>query len=350
MDSNEKEFNGIENEEVTETEVNGSGSEEVAETEAEGSGNGEAAESGNEEIGCEPAAEAAEENTADNIEADESACEPADGETQGCEAADDSAESDAVQEQNYDKETVIHPEVKKKNSNAPIIAIIIVLTLIVAALAYFLFGNRGNKYNKLGYVNVSGRTIQEIADSAGIELKDFLSEYSLPEDMPGDTFEINAIYNMPAKVYLQNMIGIGFDDMKQAMNIPEETTPTEPKTLIEKIKSIFVKEKPQQIDENTPWYIVEGELTVSDYSGGSIDQFKEYYGLGDDVTGETKLKEIQDQINQKTSEMLAEQQVKEKEQESKENSENIDSEKVGEASDSSDSAENGDTQAQDNAE
>lgn len=361
MDSNEKEFNSIGNEENAEKEINENVAEEAYQPktgeigeEAENSEPNDVTEAENTESAdaeSDDAAEAVQEiNSVEEIGSEE----VYGGETDETEIGEGSAESeeDAVSPEDVETE-----DETKKKSSAPIIAVIIVLALIVAGLAYTVFGNKGNKYNNLGYVNVSGRTIQEIADSAGIELKDFLSEYSLPEDMPSDTTEIAAIYSMPAKVYLQNMIGISFDDMKQAMNIPEETTPNEPKTLGEKIKSIFVKEKTQKIDENTPWYVVEGELTVGDYSGGSLDQFKEFYGLGDDVTEETKMKEVQPQINKKTAEMLAEQQKSEQEQGAS-GDENTDGNQESAAPEQTDGAENADnaggentdTQAQDNAE
>lgn len=225
-------------------------------------------------------------------------------------------DADETVEEGREEEACDTPEMTdtpaKKKSYAPIIALIAVLVVAVAVAAYFVISGvfGGNKYNKMGYVNVSGRTVQDIADEVGIDVKDFLSEYGLPEDMPADTTEIAAIYTMPAEVYLRTMIGIDdFDTVKTELKLPDETTPTEPKTLAEKIKAIFVKEKPQPIDKNTPWYIVEGEMTVETYSGGSTEDFKEFYGLGEEVTGETKMKEIQDQINKKTAELLSEQQA-----------------------------------------
>ena len=357
MDSNEKEFNGIGSEENAENEMNENTAQEAYQPETDETG--EAAEN----------TEAANVTEAENTEAADAESDDAAEVEQEINSVEEIGSEEVFggeigeNETGEGEESALYPEdtekeeETKKKSNAPIIAVIIVLALIVAGLAYVVFGNKGNKYNKLGYVNVSGRTIQEIADGAGIELKDFLSEYSLPEDMPSDTTEIAAIYSMPAKVYLQNMIGISYDDMKQVMNIPEETTPNEPKTLGEKIKSIFVKEKPQKIDENTPWYIVEGELTVGDYSGGSVDQFKEYYGLGDDVTEETKMKEVQPQINKKTAEMLAEQQKSEQEQNTS-GGENTDDNQESAAPEQTDGTENTEnaggentgTQAQDNAE
>lgn len=248
-------------------------------------------------------------------------------EAESAEEANEFDYTDTAFENAVQSDEVVQP---KKKSAAPVIAVIAVLVVAIAVAAYAVFsdGIGGNKYNKMGYVNVSGRTVQDIADSAGIGLADFLSEYSLPEDMPGDTYEIAAIYNMPAKVYLQTMLGIDdFATVKAELNIPDETTPDNPKTLKDKIQSIFKKDDIQVIDENTPWYIIEGELTVGDYSGGDMESFKTFYDLGDDVTETTKIKEIRDQINKKTAEMLEEQ------QEAQNNAENTNPEETAPAAD-----------------
>lgn len=301
MDSNEKELNGFSSEEATE-EIT---SEATEETTAEDS------------IVEDTSDEVVEQSVTDALDEDENVDEAAEenaDEEYASETTEELSDAEAVVNENAElsEDSEIPQEIEKKKSTAPIVALIIVIAAAIIIIATLLFSDSfgGNKYNKMGYVNVSGRTVQDIADAAGIELKDFLSEYNLPEDMPGDTTEIAAIYCMPAKVYLQTMIGIDdFETFKTELNIPDETTPNVPKTFIDKIKSVFVKDKIQTIDENTPWYIVEGEITINDYSGGAVDDFKEYYGLGDDVTGETRIKEIQDRLNEKTKELLVEQEA-----------------------------------------
>lgn len=301
MDSKEKELNGFSSEEATE-EITPEATEE---TTAEDS------------IVEDTSDEVVEQSVTDALDGDENVDEAAEenaDEEYASETTEELSDAEAVVNENAElsEDSEIPQEIEKKKSTAPIVALIIVIAAAIIIIATLLFSDSfgGNKYNKMGYVNVSGRTVQDIADAAGIELKDFLSEYNLPEDMPGDTTEIAAIYCMPAKVYLQTMIGIDdFETFKTELNIPDETTPNVPKTFIDKIKSVFVKDKIQTIDENTPWYIVEGEITINDYSGGAVDDFKEYYGLGDDVTGETRIKEIQDRLNEKTKELLVEQEA-----------------------------------------
>jgi|GEM_PF-378264 hypothetical protein len=309
MDSKEKELNGFNNEEEATV---GMTEEAAAEALEETAGEEDAVitEEAAPEVGEQEAADDFAENEAEVCDEDGNEAEYTQDPSEELTDADSEADTDENGEIGDVSEALEEPE--KKKSAAPVIALIVVIAAAIILIAYLLFSDSfgGNKYNKLGYVNVSGRTVQDIADEAGIELKDFLSEYGLPEDMPGDTTEIAAIYSMPAKMYLQTMIGMDdFEALKTELNIPDETTPNTPKTFIDKIKSVFVKDKIQPIDENTPWYIVEGELTINDYSGGAVEQFKEFYGLGDEVTGETKMKEIQDKINEKTNALLVEQEA-----------------------------------------
>mgnify|MGYP000488374273 CR=1 FL=1 len=51
-----------------------------------------------------------------------------------------------------------------------------------------------NKYNRLGYVDVSGRTVAQVAEEQGMDVDEFLEQFDLPSDMPGNTTE-SAAYN-----------------------------------------------------------------------------------------------------------------------------------------------------------
>ena len=172
---------------------------------------------------------------------------------------------------------------KKKKSKAPFIVIAILVVLaIVAAIVVNSFG--GNKYNKLGYANPEGRTIADVSEQMGISLEKFLETYGLPADMPADTEEMASYYSMPVKIFAQ-MYGVDFATFKEAYGIPEETTPDKADNIIDKIKSIFGGDKVVPIDENTPWGVVLDELSLANYVGeDNLDSFKEFYGLGDEVT------------------------------------------------------------------
>lgn len=167
---------------------------------------------------------------------------------------------------------------EKKSKNGLIIgAVVAVLVIAAAIIIAVLFGkNLFNKYNRMGYIDVSGRTIAEIADESGYELADFLAEYELPADMPGSTSESAAYYMIPAK-NVASMYGMTFEQMKEMLKWGDEIT------------------------EDTPWGEAEGETAVADYIGTeNLDQFKEQYGFGDEVTGETKWKEVRNVLDQKS--------------------------------------------------
>lgn len=289
MNSNEKEINGLEIEEQTTPEQVAQEEKLIAE----------------EEI-AEEIAENAEEMTL-NEQSEDFEDEITD-ETVGEDNEEVLEENpEEISEEAYE-EVVADEPVKKGNKGVIIGVVAAILVVAITVVTLFLTGViGGNKYNKLGYPNVSGRTINDIAVGANIQLDAFLEMYDLPKDMPGDTEEMNALYHMPANMYLETMYGIDFATMKAALNIPDKTTPLTNKTFFDKVKGIFVKEEILEINEKTPWYIVEGELTVGDFSGGKVDEFKEFYGLDADVTEQTKIKEINKQINKSIREKLKEQ-------------------------------------------
>lgn len=139
-----------------------------------------------------------------------------------------------------------------------------------------------NKYNR-GYVNVTDTTIGELADSMGIEVSDFLEEFELPADMPGSTYEMAAIYNLPTKVYCQ-MYYSDFETIKDLIGIPDKT------------------EDGEAITEDTPWGVALDEVPVGKYisdsgDGAELEKFKEQHGFGDEVTLETKWKEVRDTVD-----------------------------------------------------
>ena len=202
--------------------------------------------------------------------------EAADTVEETAEAVEDSAEetAEAATEEVIDEAVEFTEEVKKSKTGLVVGIIVAVLVVIIAILAVLFGKNLFNKYNRMGYIDVSGKTIAEIADQSGYELADFLSEYGLPADMPGNTSESAAYYMIPVKNIAQ-MYGMDFAQMKEYFGLGDEIT------------------------EDTPWGEAEGEVTVGKYVGEeNIDQFKEQYGFGDEVTAETKWKEIRNKIDQ----------------------------------------------------
>ncbi len=187
---------------------------------------------------------------------------------EGAEAIDGEPVSDGIEA----------AEVQKKPKTGLIVGIVIAAVVVAAAIILaVVFGkNLFNKYNRMGYVDVSGRTIAQIADESGYELADFLAQYDLPADMPGSTFESAAYYNIPCKK-IAEMYGMDFANLKEMLKLGDDIT------------------------EDTTWGVAEGETTVGSYVGeDNLDEFKKQYGFGDEVTAETKMKEIRKAMDQQS--------------------------------------------------
>ena len=235
----------------------------------------------------ETAAEEVAENTAEEIaEAAAQTAENIAGE------ADDEITADAMADDlSYDSDSAeyfVENTAVKKTPVAAIVCAAIAAVLIIAALVLYFMGYFGlwfNKYNRK-YINTTGRTISEVADTSGMTVKEFLELYDLPKSMPANTYESAAFYTMPASKVAE-MYGTTFDDLKEQFGLPDG------------------------VSEKDAWGDVEGEITLDTYTNGNVDAFKEYYGLGDEVTGETKIKEVRNTIDQKTKEQVDAQKAEE---------------------------------------
>ena len=150
--------------------------------------------------------------------------------------------------------------------------IIIAMALAVAMTATQVSAE--NKYNEMGYVNVSGKTIADIVTEQGITLEQFLAEYDLPADMPADTTEAAAYYSIPLSK-MAEMYAMDVEALKETLQLGEEIT------------------------AETPWGIAEGEASLGAYVGEeNVDAFKAQYGFGDEVTAQTKWKEVRNVVDE----------------------------------------------------
>lgn len=250
------------NEELEETTEAVEAAEEVVEA-------SEAAEEAVEET-AEEAAEVAEEATEEAVEA-----------TEVAEEAVEAAEAEEVAE--ADAEPVVWESVQKTTAEAkkpfPVVPVVVGAVVAVVVIALIVLGivfgpQIFNKYNKEGYIDVSGRTIADVAESSGMELADFLEEYGLPADMPANTSESAAYYTIPCSK-MAEMYGMDFETLKSTLEFPDTIT------------------------EDTTWGEAEGEVRLSVYVGeDNLDSFKEQYNLGDEVTGDTQWKEIRNTVDE----------------------------------------------------
>ena len=182
----------------------------------------------------------------------------------------------AAQEPVYEMPQIDEPA--KKGGAGKVVAIVIVIVAILAAAGFGIFKYvTRNPYNELGYINVSGRTIGEVAQQAGYEtVAEFLAEYSLPADMPEDTHESAAYYCIPIRK-IAEMYGMDVAQLKELLGLGEDVT------------------------EETPWGEAEGKATLGKYIGEeNLEAFKAQYGLGEDVTAETLWGDIRNIVDQKS--------------------------------------------------
>lgn len=192
------------------------------------------------------------------------------------------------------------PEEIKKGSKIGII-IAVIAAVVVIAIAAMTSMMETNKYNKMGYVDISGKTVQDLIDQQGITLEEFLETYGLPSDMPADTIESAAYYTIPVKNIAQ-MYGMDFESLKEKLQFPDTIT------------------------EDSTWGEAEGEVTLANYIGeDNLEEFKQQYGLGDNVTGETKWKEIRNTVDEKQKAQREEQEKAQAEAEKNKDSETADS-------------------------
>lgn len=145
-----------------------------------------------------------------------------------------------------------------------------------------------NRYNNFGYKNISGRTLGDIYEQAGYEeagisFKAFLKMNALPEDMTKDIYMEVAQYLMP--LYAASLDA---ETLAEEFNLESVTSDSGEKW---------------EIDMNMPLGLVLDEMTVLNgckFMGmdEDLDALKEKYGFGDEVTEETKWKEVRAKIEE----------------------------------------------------
>ena len=136
-----------------------------------------------------------------------------------------------------------------------------------------------NKYNRLGYVDVSGRTVAQVAEEQGMDVDEFLEQVDLPSDMPGNTTE-SAAYNCIPVSKMAEMYGMDFNTIKEVLKFPDD------------------------VDEDTAWGDAIGQVKLGDYVGeDNLAEFKETYGFGDDITADTLWKDVRQTVDEKSRQL-----------------------------------------------
>ncbi len=136
---------------------------------------------------------------------------------------------------------------------------------------------RHNKYlPKGGYVDVTRRTVADVANDMGISLEEYISEYELPKGLPALVSETEANYTVPVSK-MAEICGMDYAELKNMYNFPDS------------------------IREDMPWGYAIGEVTVLDVAGSSdaVAKLKKQYELPDAVGDDTLWKEVRETVDAK---------------------------------------------------
>lgn len=177
-----------------------------------------------------------------------------------------------------------------------------------------------NKYNNMGYANVSGMTLGQFCEEKDYDLEEFKESYGLPDDMPADTY-FDAAQNMMPVGTVAAMNYTDFATLKKNLNIPDTIDYyPKPEGVTENIKSLFSSEKviKVKVTEEMPLGIIYDEMTLEALFGADkFETLKTEYKFGDEITPQTKYKDVR----QKMEEIDIENRIKEEEAENLDNAE-----------------------------
>lgn len=151
-------------------------------------------------------------------------------------------------------------------------------TMILSLLSVTA-GAEVNKYNEMDFVNTANRTLAEIALEKEITVDEFKKMYGLPEDMPADTNEAAAFYSMTVE-NVAKMYGVDTEE------------------FIAQLKEGSVSDV--QIDKDTVYDQAYSSISIKHHIGDlSFEDFKTAYQLSDDITEDSMIGEIRNQVSRK---------------------------------------------------
>lgn len=222
-----------------------------------------------------------------------------------------------VEEIAFDDEAI--EDMPKKTLN-PLAIVIIVMGVIIAGLLAYLVcdvvddykknvlnadslfelyeANKGSKdkivkkveknkdkytefYNNLGYSNVSGMTIKDFCKEQGVSFETLKAQYNLPDTLTEDVYFDVVQYILPV-----------------AANI-------DPKMLKENfgVSEVEVDGKKYPVTPDMPFGLVYDEIALFKLVGEDrFEDVKAQYGFGDEVTEETKMKDVRAKMEKKDTE------------------------------------------------
>ncbi len=144
-----------------------------------------------------------------------------------------------------------------------------------------------SKYNNRSFYYPSGLTLEMLA---GDRASEFLTQYGMPEDVEGTTDMTVLEKLIKGEIYAQ-MYGISFDEIKAQLGLDDTVTP------------------------DMTWGEIEGEVLLRNYgvTEENFEEFKKNNGWNDDVTLDSKFKDVEPQMIkfqlEETKRMQAEQEA-----------------------------------------
>ena len=141
---------------------------------------------------------------------------------------------------------------------------------------------KNNPYEK-DYIDTTGEMIGEIADKAGYSCDEYKEMFGLPKDMPASTNSNAAQSYIPVRILIKQY-GMTIEEFREEYGLGDNIT------------------------EDSTFGEVTGEMTLENMFGLSkltdeekseqLAKIKETYGLGDDVTIQTKYKDVRKTIDE----------------------------------------------------
>ncbi len=153
-----------------------------------------------------------------------------------------------------------------------IIAVVLVIALAFGGMtAYKTFYN---PYNHMGYYNISGMTLEEVATLSNMTVEEAKDALRLPDDVKGDTYYDVVEFLVPVS-YMAEMNGIDVETLKAAFSLDESIT------------------------GSSTWGEALDTMPLSVYIGDEelIAEFIAEYNLGEEVNGETLWGEVRKTVN-----------------------------------------------------
>lgn len=170
------------------------------------------------------------------------------------------------------------PDKKKFYIKLSIIALLVLIVGLFAIKLMFVTGII-NPYES-DYIDVTGRTADDLAKDKGLSYEAFLKKYGLPDDMPRNTSERAVFYNIPVGKIVETNANFGsFDELKASMGWDD--TITEETTMGDALDVTKLS-----------YYVGEEQL----------ERFKSLYELPDYVSGDTLYGEVRDIVDAKEKE------------------------------------------------